>query len=530
MSDSRTSSGPSAASSSIVLDGPDEQARLGVLRSLGLLDTPREERFERITRLAQAIFGVPIAIISLIEADRQWFKSCVGIDVQGTGRDVAFCAHTIMQAGPIQVPDTHLDPRFRDNPLVLGEPRVRSYLGLPLTVRGQRIGAIALVGQEPRTYTDGEIDVFRGLAAIAERELAMTDLETALVKVQESEERYHDLFDHALDLIQCITPDGAYVYVNPAWRNALGYDDGELAGLTMWDVLAPEEHAHCRALFARMLAGEPITDVETVFVSKSGARVPVEGNISCRFEDGKPVSTRGIFRDISARKAEQRLKDQFLGIVSHDLKNPLGSIRLGLEYLVEDLGDELPGEAVEVLNATRTSVERLIRLTNQLLDNERLLSGHVQLRRSPVEVRALLDATAADLRGVAMEAQVTVEVRSVEERVHVDADRLMQVLVNLAGNAIKFSPPGGRVELAAERRDDQVVVHVRDQGRGIPADKLALIFERFGQVEADDALAKGGAGLGLTIARSLVEAHGGRMWVESELGRGSTFSFTLPTS
>lgn len=152
----------------------NEAARIALLRSLNILDTAPDERFDRLTRLAKRVFGVPIATVSLVDSDRQWFKSCIGLSVSETPRDISFCGHTILDDDLLVIEDALTDPRFFDDPLVTGDLKVRFYAGCPLTLhQGLRIGALCIVDTEPRTLAAAERDVLRDLGRIAERELEM---------------------------------------------------------------------------------------------------------------------------------------------------------------------------------------------------------------------------------------------------------------------------------------------------------------------------------------------------------------------
>lgn len=165
----------------------DDALRLRALHDLDILDTPREERFDRITRLACRLFDVPIALVSLVDADRQWFKSCVGLDVPGTPRDISFCAHAIVDREPFVIEDTMLDARFAGNPLVVGEPGIRFYPGCPLMVSGgYLVGTLCVIDTAPRTFTSDDVAALRDLAGLVEHELeavhiAATDELTTLV-------------------------------------------------------------------------------------------------------------------------------------------------------------------------------------------------------------------------------------------------------------------------------------------------------------------------------------------------------------
>lgn len=157
----------------------DEARRLATLRSLNILDTEPEERFDRLTRMARRMFDVPIALVSLVDEDRQWFKSCIGLDVPGTLRDASFCGHAILGDEIFMIPDATLDPRFVDNPLVTGKPGIRFYAGCPLrAVSGEKLGTLCIIDQTPRTLSGEDIELLRDLAVMVEKELAAVHLAT----------------------------------------------------------------------------------------------------------------------------------------------------------------------------------------------------------------------------------------------------------------------------------------------------------------------------------------------------------------
>ena len=160
-------------------DPPGEPERLATLRGLDILDTPPEERFDRLTRLARRLFDVPIALVSLVDESRQWFKSCAGLDALETPRDISFCGHAILGSGVFVIPDATRDPRFAGNPLVLGEPEIRFYAGCPLrAANGHALGTLCLIDRNPRAFDADDIRSLQDLAAMAERELAAISLAT----------------------------------------------------------------------------------------------------------------------------------------------------------------------------------------------------------------------------------------------------------------------------------------------------------------------------------------------------------------
>jgi len=245
-------------------------------------------------------------------------------------------------------------------------------------------------------------------------------------------------------------------------------------------------------------------------------------------EDGTPLRMLGTEQDITERRAAERAKDEFTAVVSHELRTPLTSIRGSLGLLESGVLGPLPEKGRRMVEIAVENTDRLVRLINDILDIERMNSGAVEVRQRPCDAAELIGRAVDGVRQFAADADVTLAAEVTSVTLHADPDRVLQALTNLISNAVKFSPAGSTVWLGAERCDGGVRFDVRDDGRGIPADKLESIFERFQQVDASDSREKGGTGLGLAICRAIVERHGGRIWVESQPGAGSTFSFVLP--
>jgi signal transduction histidine kinase len=191
------------------------------------------------------------------------------------------------------------------------------------------------------------------------------------------------------------------------------------------------------------------------------------------------------------------------------------------------LEDE-PDTARHMLQIALEQSERLVRLINDILDLERLEAQKVALSKQWCDAATLMQQAVNGLQAIADENQITLSLTTAPVRVWADPDRIVQTLVNLISNAIKFSPAGSTVTLTVEDQGDRVLFQVCDRGRGIPADMLETIFGRFQQVDASDARDKGGTGLGLAICRNIVQQHGGQIWVNSTLGEGSCFYFTVP--
>jgi signal transduction histidine kinase len=243
---------------------------------------------------------------------------------------------------------------------------------------------------------------------------------------------------------------------------------------------------------------------------------------------GLPVTMRGTGQDITERHEVERAKDEFISVVSHELRTPLTSIRGSLGLLASGVLGPLPDKGQRMVEIAVQNTDRLVRLINDILDIERIDSGTIAMVVEPCDGAELINRAIQCVEQVAADAHVSLIGEGASVALLADPDRVHQTLTNLISNAVKFSPRDSTVRVSCAGRDGEVLFEVADNGKGIPADKLALIFERFQQVDASDSREKGGTGLGLAICRKIVEHQGGRIWVESVLGAGSRFSFALP--
>jgi signal transduction histidine kinase len=256
--------------------------------------------------------------------------------------------------------------------------------------------------------------------------------------------------------------------------------------------------------------------------------VPVISSISAVLFVLVLARVAGLMEDITRYHRVEKLRNEFVSLVSHELRTPLTSIRGALGLVASGRLGSIPDDGREMLDIAVRNTERLGRLLDDILDLERMDSGKLTLAKQPYSARGLAEQAAAAMRPMAEQASVRLRFAGPEAMVLADPYRVVQALTNLLGNAIKFSPPATTVWVTTQPRRGEVLFRVKDQGRGIPADQLEAIFGRFQQVDSSDARDKGGSGLGLAICRSIIQQHGGRIWVQSTPGEGSTFSFTLP--
>ncbi|MFP4345179.1 MAG: sensor histidine kinase [Anaerolineales bacterium] len=232
--------------------------------------------------------------------------------------------------------------------------------------------------------------------------------------------------------------------------------------------------------------------------------------------------------NLQLRRSEE-LRQSLSDMIVHDLRNPLTALLGGLDMLNITMGTELNSDQQRLLENTRHSGHVLLGLVGELLDISKLEAGQFTLHLQPVDVRVILEENARDFQALSvMEKQeVIVERHQAKRSVMCDRQLISRVIANLLSNAIKHTPRGGTIRLASQEIDNTIQVSISDTGTGIPRTHHQQIFEKYGQVQSQSSLRRG-TGLGLTFCKMVVEAHGGRIWVESDVGQGSTFHFTLP--
>jgi len=225
---------------------PNEQQRLRALHNLGVLDTETEERLDRLTRVAKAHYKVPIALVSQFDANRQWFKSRQGLDVTETPRDISFCGHAILADEVFNIPDALEDSRFTDNPLVTGEPHVRFYAGIPLTIRkGVNIGTLCIIDREPRNFSGSDFDVLCDLATCVTREILYTELTKGIDSRSGQETWLQAVLDTVADGIIAIDHQGIIEAYNPAAVKIFGFEASEVIGQNVKMLMPdPDRSAH----------------------------------------------------------------------------------------------------------------------------------------------------------------------------------------------------------------------------------------------------------------------------------------------
>jgi two-component system, OmpR family, sensor histidine kinase VicK len=440
----------------------------------------------------------------------------------------------------------------------------------------------------PRQWQDAELELMQRLAdqisiALAQGELwghleemvadRTAELQAANFSLQQeinerkqvesalrqSEEQLRLITNALPVLIADVDNQKCYQFNNQAYVDWLGQSPNIIHGRHLRQVWGEDCYQRMASHIHAALSGQIVT-YENEIALQDGSTRSVSVTYIPHYDAQQQVS--GFFAltsDISEHKAIERMKDEFISVVSHELRTPLTSLHSALKILSTGKLGTLSPDGQQFLAIADENTERLVRLVNSVLDLQRIESGAVTMEKAACNAAELMIKAVEAMHAMAQQHEIRLVNNPLDIMIWVDADYMMQALTNLISNAIKFSAPGGTVWLtvscqtppliqkskppkskSAKAQSPQkvaggvssapteILFQVRDEGQGIPANKLEKIFERFQQVDSSDSRKKGGTGLGLTICRKIIEQHGGKIWVDSNLGVGSTFSFILP--
>jgi signal transduction histidine kinase len=546
----------------------NEMARLADLYASDLLESPFEERFDRITRLAIRILKIPISLISLVDVDRQWFKSRQGIATLETPRSSSFCAYAILKDSPLIIPDTHCDARFENNPLVTQEPFIRSYAGCPIKgPNGYPLGTLCVIDRIPRQFNEEDIQVLQDLAGIIEREIAHPgfskerNFTSGVGKPDEyfmsflrdfsglsgsnhkemgsrrsSARRYNEnlaVFDASNEGLLLLSADGYILALNQRFTEFFSLTE-EIVNWPLAEFMQEisqlfDEPASILELFN---TEAPVQTLPRTLIQLLPGWREIEPDIA-------PVKMNGdmllgwlySFRDVTSEREIDRVRNRFISSVSHEIRTPLTSIQGYVDLLLarREIGPLNPMQ-LEFLTIVQKSTRQLTLVVRDLLDSARIQEGSIDLQCVPLDMCGLAKDVTLSLRPMIEEKQQQL-ITNLEEPLPIvkgDVNRIRQVLINLLSNANKYTPDRGKIELRIYREQDEVCIEVQDTGIGLTEEEQSMLFTRF--FRARNALTNKaeGTGLGLAISRALVKEHGGVMKVFSKPGQGSTFAFTLP--
>ena len=527
----------------------NESARLEALRRFEVLDTLPQQIFDDITQLAATLCDTPIALISLVDEKRQWFKSCIGLDVSQTGREVAFCSHAILEPKNVMVvQDATRDARFHDNPLVQGAPDIRFYAGAPIvTEDGLALGTVCVIDRAARSLTARQEAALRSLSRLVVTLLEQDKQRRDAARLTADRARQTVLYLQALeaeslDLMTFVDRDYVYRYANQTYLDYFGLRRDEIVGRSISAVLGETFFREVvKRLIDDALAGHPASYERLYDYPARGPLHVVVQYIPSRDVDGEIVGVvvraqnvqtlkerenqlRASVAQLEAMTLEQQ---RFIHIVSHDLREPINTMVNFSSLLADDHGHELSPGARRYLDFVRAGGERIKLLLDDLINFVRLERHAID--RQPVDLNRVMALVRDDLALAISRAAARLECDALPV-VAGDASQLRLVMQNLVANGIKFARKdvAPMVRVSAQMVADNWEITVRDNGIGIPGDQLDKIFDMFKRLHSRKLFE--GTGLGLSICRKIALLHGGRIVAASEPDQGSSFTLFLPVN
>lgn len=435
---------------------------------------------------------------------------------------------------PYTSPDVRKNPIFKNR--TMERAGVISAAYIPIMSKKRVLGTLAVGSRRRRKFSKAKINLLNAFGA----QLGMA-LENAQLfeQVQRGKAYIENLVENAGDAIVSADVEDRILTWNRGAEVIFGYSKAEAVGKSLAILLPPGRLKELEDIRNKVQLAGVIRNLEVHRKRKDEAIIDVALAVSpINDKEGNVIGFLHLAKDITEKKRyEQRLreldkmKSDFVSNVSHELRTPLTAIKGSVDNMMDGLTGQLNEKQIRYLTRIKSNTDRLARLINDLLDLSRIEAGKIDLEPTALPLVALTKEVAESLRPVAVEKLISLEVTASDTSVAAwaDRDKITQVLMNLIGNAVKFTPPHGKVRVSVERNGAEwVQISVSDAGPGISSKEADKIFDRFYQIVPMGKQKTKGTGLGLAISKALVEMHGGAIWVESEVDRGSTFSFTLP--
>jgi PAS domain S-box-containing protein len=421
---------------------------------------------------------------------------------------------------PLVVTDVQAEPGWVLPERLPEAALIRGWIGAPLIVRDRAVGLLNVDSRQVGAYTAQDAEDVMAFAAQAAAAVSNAQL---FAETQAARQRYATLFEDSVDPVLITTPEGEVVDANVAAQEYLGASPDELRGR---DIRSLHTTKADSSPALPLQAGETLA-YEASAAHRDGRALAFEVHAK-RIDTAPHPTLQWIFRDVSERAALDELRRDLTSMIFHDLRSPLGNIISSLEMLQASL-TESDETTRSVLSIAQRSSRRLSRLIESLLDLGQLETGQAVLHKTYASLSALVAEATEEIHPVAEARGHTIQFSLPKGEllmVEMDVEMIRRVVINLLENAIKYTRSAGRITVFGRREPEAVVVGVRDNGPGIAPQDQKTVFEKFARL-AQEGQAKG-LGLGLAFCRLAVEAHGGSIWVESELGQGATFAFSLP--
>jgi len=487
-----------------------------------------EDVYQRI--LIQTIQALQVETVALgmIDGDYLIFRAAAGQNAGNIlGKKIAvgdgIVGLAAREGRGVVVADVSQDKNFSDADK-FGGVETRAIIVAPIQAQGRAIGVIEAINPIAKSFDPDALLVMTGIGGLAGTTIQNAQL---FERLQAAHQRYHELFEDSIDPMLITDWDGRIIEANRRALLLSGYDEETLHTLSI-DQLHDVNWNRTGMEYETLRANRTCS-YESSLHRQDESRMPVEVHAR-RVEFDETDSIQWILRDITERKELDGLREDLTAMIYHDLRSPLANIVSSLDVLYSMVPDDDKETVLTILKIAENSTDRIQRLVSSLLDVNRLESGQPVADQKAVDTIPMIAEVVLDVEPVAKGRRQTISVDLPKELppIWVDEDMARRVLINLMENASKFTPPNGKLEAGARQEDDWVHMWVKDNGPGIPAADQDRIFDKFTRLRGKNK--PGGLGIGLAFCRLAVLGHGGRIWVESESGKGTAFHFTFPVA
>jgi PAS domain S-box-containing protein len=504
----------------------NERERQAALDSYHILDTAEEKDFDDLTTLASAICQTPIALVSLVDQNRQWFKSRKGLLAMETPRDFSFCAHAIASSDSIMtVPDATKDPRFLDNPLVTGETNITFYAGVPLVnTDGFSLGTLCVIDHHTRELSDEQV---ASLIIIAKQVTDKLELRRKNLELETVNQRLNLALDAGkLGSYDLDMKTGMLICTEQCRRNFGLKDDTVYSYADLLRVILPEYREYVEERINSAITNNTIYQAEYQILWKDGSKKWINASGKPRYDaKGELTGIVGVTQNITDRKELEQRQAEFLGVASHELKTPVTILKANLQLLARYKSNPAHPNFPRLVDSAIKSMEKINHLVDDLLNMHRYGEGQLLLDKTTFNVSEMLDFCCNHVR---MSGKYHLVIKGdLETQIYADEHRIDQVIVNLVNNAVKYAPDANEIHINIIREEGFVKLTVTDFGPGIPPDQIPHLFDRYWRSDYSGARYTG-LGLGLYICSEIIKKHKGQIGATSELGTGSVFWFTIP--
>ncbi|NWG34525.1 MAG: GAF domain-containing protein [Chloroflexi bacterium] len=487
-----------------------------------------DDVYQRILIQTMQALQVETVALGMIEGDHIVFRTAAGHNAGNIlGRTIELgvgVTGTVTREGRgVVMADTDRERHIHEADRLAGEG-TRALLIAPIQSQGRVIGVLEAINPIAGAFDPDALLVMTGIGGLAGTTIQNAQL---FERLQAAHKRYRDLFEESIDPIVITDWEGRIIEANRQASLLSGYTREELQNMTI-DQLHEVNWSKTGMEF-EFLRGDQMISYESSLHKQDEAHISAEVHAR-RVEFDSTDSIQWILRDITKRKELDNLREDLTSMIYHDLRSPLANIVSSLDVIATMVPEQERATVLSILKIAENSTDRIQRLVSSLLDVSRLESGQPVTDQTVVDALALTQNTLQDVApSIKGRRQILIEnLPSELPRIWVDEDMARRVLINLIENSSKYSPSEGKIEVGAQAEEGWVHFWVKDEGSGIPLSEQDHIFDKFTRIRGKGKV--GGLGIGLAFCRLAVQGHGGRIWVESDTGKGSTFHFTLPTA